>query len=130
MGPRYKRLKREGRLQVAKHHWLPKFDGKNIVKGYSKHFAVDKLCAVFELRMLGYEISETYVDQLKVDVEHRRLANENKKRLKELEEQQDDWSDETFAFIAGHTSNGVPYGVTWGEMDDCEGDYLDEELPF
>lgn len=25
-------------------------------------------------------------------------------------------SDETFHFIAGYTSNGVPFGVTWEEM--------------
>lgn len=25
-------------------------------------------------------------------------------------------SDEVFAFIAGYTSGGVPYGVTWEEM--------------
>ena len=108
---------------------MPKYDGKNIVNGYSNHFGVDKLCAVFELRMLGYKISETYVVQLKADMERRRLAKEKNKQLKELEEQSNDWSDGTFAFIAGYTSNGVPYGLTWDEIDDSEGDYL-EELPF
>lgn len=29
-------------------------------------------------------------------------------------------SDETFAFIAGYTSGGVPYGVTWEEMEEIE----------
>ena len=31
-------------------------------------------------------------------------------------------SDETFAFIAGYTSGGAPYGVTWGEMEDADGE--------
>ncbi len=44
---RHKRLKREGRLQAAK-YWLPKYNGKNIVKGYSKHFGVNIICAVDE----------------------------------------------------------------------------------
>ena len=29
-------------------------------------------------------------------------------------------SDETFAFIAGYASGGVPYGVTWEEMEEIE----------
>ena len=29
-------------------------------------------------------------------------------------------SDETFAFIAGYTSGGAPYGVTWDEMEEIE----------
>ena len=28
--------------------------------------------------------------------------------------------DETFAFIAGYTSGGAPYGVTWEEMEEIE----------
>ncbi|WP_334074096.1 hypothetical protein [Paenibacillus sp. A14] len=27
------------------------------------------------------------------------------------------WSDETFAFIAGYTEWGFPYGITWAEME-------------
>ena len=27
-------------------------------------------------------------------------------------------SDETLAYIAGYTSEGVPYGVTWEEWDE------------
>ena len=29
-------------------------------------------------------------------------------------------SDDTFAFIAGYTSGGAPYGVTWEEMEEIE----------
>ena len=45
-------------------------------------------------------------------------------------------SDETFYYIAGYTSNGVPYGVTWEEMglnpfeDEKFGEDDIEELPF
>lgn len=118
MGPRHKRLNRQGRLQAAK-HWLPKYDGKNIVKGYAKHFGVNLLCAVLELQMLGYEISPTYIDQLKAyEIQRQKLA-EQKRLMKELQEQQDMYpdSDETFYYIAGYTSNGVPYGITWDEIE-------------
>ncbi len=26
-------------------------------------------------------------------------------------------SDENFCFIVGYTSNGVPYGITWDDVD-------------
>jgi hypothetical protein len=31
-----------------------------------------------------------------------------------------DVSDGEFSFIAGYTSNGVPYGIRRGEMDDLD----------
>ena len=40
--PRHKRMNRAERLQAAK-HWLPKYEGKSIVRGYSKHFGVTKI---------------------------------------------------------------------------------------
>ena len=57
-------MKRSHRLQAAK-RWIHKYNGKNIVKGYSKHFAVDKICAAKELKILGQSILEEYIDQLK-----------------------------------------------------------------
>ena len=44
--------------------------------------------------------------------------------------------DDIFAFIAGYTSSGVAYGITWEEMESIEGEEgngsKDEEidLPF
>ena len=84
-GPRHKRLKKSSRLQAAK-CWISKYDGENLVKGYSKHFAVDKLCAVKELRGLGYEISEEYVEQLKCSIEMQSQLNQKRRVLKEEKE--------------------------------------------
>ena len=46
-------------------------------------------------------------------------------------------SDEYFGFIAGYTSNGVPYGLTHEEMDEIKADIKNEktdnkniDLPF
>jgi len=116
--PRHKRLKRESRLQAAK-HWLPKYEGKHIVKGYSKHFGVNKLCAALELRLLGYEISEHYIDNLKADEVRRQKINARRKKTKALNLQDtiDEYSDDTYYFIVGYTSNGVPYGITWAEIE-------------
>lgn len=42
-------------------------------------------------------------------------------------------SDETLAFIAGYTSGGVPFGITWEEMEAIEqreNDILGEERSY
>jgi len=80
--PRHKRLKKESRLQAAI-CWIPKYDGKNLGKGYSKHFAVDKLCAVKELTLLGYKINDEYVEQLKCSIEMQIKFNRKRKELRE-----------------------------------------------
>ena len=55
-------------------------------------------------------------------LKQKRLQKEKKKREKyeTIYEDCDDW----FAFIAGYTSGGAPYGTTWEEMG------IDPELPF
>ena len=42
-----------------------------------------------------------------------------KKKQEELEDRLFE-SDDTFAFIAGYTSGGASYGVTWEEMEEIE----------
>lgn len=113
--------KREKRLNSAK-TWIKTYPGKNLVKGYSKKYGVDKLCAVKELRMIGVEISETYEKQLILSMEalkKQRLASK-KKREEAMKETLEFDSDEHFAMIIGYTSGGFPYGVTHEEMEKIE----------
>jgi len=127
--PRHKRMNRSSRLQAAK-HWVPKYEGKNLISGYSKHFAVDKLCAAIELEMLGYPIKRNYKKKLKDDAKQKQRKGEKRKKLKRKEQMEDElWedSDETFAFIAGYTSGGAPYGITWEEWEVIE--KAEEENP-
>lgn len=124
--PRHKRMDRARRLQAAK-YWIPKYEGNNIVRGYWRHFGVTPVCAALELRMLGIKISDEYITKLQADEEARCKANERRRQLKEEREWMDKYldSDETFSFIAGYTSNGVPFGVTreeTGQEDDNEFD--------
>lgn len=119
LSPRRKRMTRLGRIESAKAtRWVEKYDGKNLIKGYVKWFAVDLLCAVAELRMLGVEISRERENQLRGTVEAR--AAERKLRIEatpqaEFEDLYPD-CDGTFAYNAGNTSGCLPYGVTWGEV--------------
>ena len=45
-----------------------------------------------------------------------RKTNKNKRRKKRNIDDFQIEQDENFSFIAGYTSGGAPYGVTWEEM--------------
>ena len=137
--PRHKRMKRPARLQAAR-TWLAKYPGKNVVTSYKKHFAVDALCALAELQMLGVRLDPEYVQRVRSSeqsrIEARRRERERRKASAGPPEL-DGESDETFAYIAGYTGWGFPYGITWEEMVGCEGAAWesgcaqdDEEIPF
>jgi len=110
---------REKRLRSAT-TWIKTYSGSEIVKGYSKKYSVDKLCAVKELRMLGVEISEEYEKQLINSMEalRKQRLSFKKKREDELNASCGFDSDENFAMIMGYTSGGFPYGVTHEEMEE------------
>ncbi|EHQ27696.1 hypothetical protein [Mucilaginibacter paludis] len=106
--------KRPQRLLLAK-QWLAVYGGKNKVRGYAKHFRVDLLCAIKELRLLDVEVSIAYENGIKTTVaamEKKQLKSERQKNEQDGEPVHDD----VFAYIAGYTSGGAPYGLTWEEM--------------
>jgi hypothetical protein len=58
-------------------------------------------------------------NQKKMRLAKRKKMAEKKQREQELEDFFSD-SDEYFAYIVGYTSGGVPYGITWEEMEKLE----------
>ena len=111
-------MNRNARLQSAR-HWITSYSGRDIVKGYRKWFGVDTVCAILELRRLGVDMPETRLFEAKRTEEttaQRRLEQ----RRQAAEAAPCDESDESFAFIAGCTLNGVPYGVSWEELEDTD----------
>lgn len=98
-------MKREARFQTAK-HWIRKYEGKHIIKGYSKHFGVNKLCAIKELEMLRYNFKPEYIKQIKGRWATERL-NEymvkdftmNDERLKEMKNLGQDYKDDFDIFV-------------------------------
>ena len=127
--PRLKGVKRTDRRQSAK-HWLQEFNGENVIRAYQKRYGVDWLCAVKELNMLGVELDSIYVKKLQETVESQIKWNQRRKLEKQKEDEQlcnrYSYSDENFFFIAGYTSGGMLYGVTWEEAEK-EGLLEDEE---
>ncbi len=113
--PRRLRMNRATRLESAK-HWLPTYEGRDVVKGYRKWYGVSTVCAIIELRQLGVKIDEQRLIQAKRTEEStaRQRAKKKQERTEKLaaEEIRPGESDENLAHIAGYTNWGFPYGVT------------------
>lgn len=123
--PRVKRMKQALRLELAK-HWLPTITGKSTIKGYRKYYGVNVESAIHELRLLGITLSEQETIQAIAGEKQRQLANQARKNKRlekaqhvkeQLEATRYSESDETYAYIAGYTNWGFPYGITWEEME-------------
>ena len=62
------------------------------------------------------KVKKTEAEKLAI----KRAARRARKRKAQKQQEQDgslsNWQDDRFFFIAGYTSGGAPYGVTWEEM--------------
>jgi len=92
--------------------WLRSYPGKNIARGYRKHFGVDTVCAIRELRLLGVAIDPAY-ERAVFAASHPR----NKKRKREEKFLISEETFYGFAFIAVYTAGGAPYGITIEEAE-------------
>ena len=110
--------------------WVAEYDGTayggDIIKAYRKKFAVDRMKAVAELQLLGVSLTNEQIDREKEAVkayqELQRVKKAKRKMIREQKRMKKDnpvfheEQDDTFYYIAGYTSGGAPYGVTWEEM--------------
>lgn len=110
--------------------WMAEYDGTayggDIIKAYRKKFAVDRMKAVEELQLLGVPLTKEQIDREKAAVKaYQELQRAKKAKRKRTREQgriqkgdllffED--QDDIFYYIAGYTSGGAPYGITWEEM--------------
>ena len=108
--------RKEARLRKGK-QWLLTYTGspKKMNKHYRERFHVDAVTAAKDLQELGVNYTQEQLDQRRME----REAKE-RERLGELYED----CDGRFAFIAGYTDGGAPYGVMWEEVG------IDPGLPF
>lgn len=124
-----KAMKFAERKQKAE-KWVTEYDstlyGGDIIKAYRKKFAVDRMKAVEELQLLGVSLAKEQIDREKAAVkayqEIQKAKRAKRKRIREQNKMQKDnpffreEQDDIFYYIAGYTSGGTPYGVTWEEM--------------
>ena len=116
--------------KIKAEKWVAEYDGTpyggDIIKAYRKKFAVDRMKAVAELQMLGVSLTKEQIDREKAAVKAyqdiQKAKKAKRKRLREQRKMQKsdiaDYleQDDRFYYIAGYTSGGAPYGVTWEEM--------------
>ena len=112
-----KGLSRAARLKQAK-QWLAGYRGKIPVRGYQKWFGVDGVCAVVELRMLGVDIPDSRLEQARRAEQARATHRARQREKYTARSSTSDWDDE-FAFIAGYTEGGAPYGIRWDDEDEA-----------
>lgn len=117
-------LSKEERLEKAK-VWIEQFEGDNIIKAYSKITGFNLKNAMNELRRLGAPLDSEEIARVKQTIQNRKLHNQRKREKKKREREEQELlayldSDETFAYIAGYTSGGAPYGVTHEQMQELE----------
>jgi len=116
--PRTLRMNRAGRLQSAR-HWLATQTGRSpvqIARSYRKRYGVDWPCAIHELSQLGILLDSAWVAQLNLSLlgAHRARRQRGGATQAMADWEQADSNDE-FAYIAGYTANGFPFGLTWDE---------------
>lgn len=106
---------KEVRLKKAR-QWVLTYNGtpKHMARNYRKRFHVDITTAISDLKAIGVEFTQEYLDAVKAS-EAERIRQ---KHLKEQQEQPvfNKFQDDRFAFIAGYTDGGAPYGITWEEL--------------
>ena len=106
----------EARIRKAR-QWVLTYQGKHIVRAYRKRFGVDAACALRDLGEVGALSPEKLAEMQRAEqirLERLRLEREER-RFRTLYEHRPN-SNEDFYYIAGYTSGGAPYGITWTEM--------------
>ncbi len=111
-----KQRRQAQRLQSAQ-AWLSTYEGKNVVRGYRRWYGVDWPTAFRELEMLGVTFDPAYKEQALSATERQAEARRQRKQKRSVEQENLPGveQDEHFAFIAGYTGGGAPYGLTWEE---------------
>jgi hypothetical protein len=114
-------MKRGARLSSAR-RWLATQKNRTpvqVAKSYRKRYGVDWPCAIHELALLGVSIDPGWVEQLNRSLDGNRRARARRNAARNLNPNSFGGdSDDSFAYIAGYTENGIPFGVTWDEIED------------
>lgn len=113
-----KKARHDARIRMAR-QWFAAYKGteKHIVHAYREKFKVDVLTALDDLGKIG-ALTPEQIDR-KRQAEEKRIARMwLEKEEQELQDFYDRFPDsnDQFFFIAGYTSGGAPYGVTWEQM--------------
>jgi hypothetical protein len=83
---------KEQKKREAAASWLKQYSGKNVLRGYCKHYGVDWRCTAIELKQLGVHLDPEYLKQR--EITEQELAKSRKQRKSQkTEESSDPWYD-------------------------------------
>ncbi len=132
-----KAARHAARIRMAR-QWFAAYKGtgKHIVRAYREKFKVDVMTALNDLGEIGALTPDELAAKKRAEgsrIEQKWREREDRKQ-QELYDRFPDSNDQFF-YIAGYTSGGAPYGVTWEEMglqpyqdpDDIDWDELEED---
>jgi hypothetical protein len=71
-------MKRSARIQSAA-SWLKKYDGKNLLRAYCKHYGVDWRCAAIELKQLGVHLDPDYLRQREISEQQQAKSRQRRR---------------------------------------------------
>lgn len=113
-----KAARHSARIRMAR-QWFAAYKGtgKHIVHAYREKFKVDVMTALNDLAEIGAISPDELAAKRRAEelrIEQKWMERERKKSQTVYDSFPD--SDDRFFFIAGYTSGGAPYGVTWEEM--------------
>ena len=124
------------RQKWAQDFSCPIGSGDSLIKGYKRQFGLDRVNAMKELQSMGYVFPQKVIDRQYRIVETEKQQKAAKKKKRKMRKQESEFiredQDDRFFYIAGYTSGGAPYGLTWEEMgmkpyeDMDDGDVEDE----
>ena len=118
--PKRKNFNRKQRLASAK-NWVSTYEGENIARAYRKYYGIDWMATFIELEILGIEIDSKYKESVMESIHGQAEAKRQERKQENMIEDELLFDqDYDFAYIAGYTSGGFPYGVTWEEMESSE----------
>ena len=104
-------MKRPARLQSAV-SWLKQYSGKNVLRGYCKHYGVDWRCAAIELKQLGVHLDPDYLKRR--EITEQQLANSRKRRREARTEEASPNVGMSTTLLWKHTSpRTTPHCMPW-----------------
>lgn len=113
-----KKARHDVRIRMAR-QWFSTYKGTgdHIVHAYRQKFKVDVMTALNDLSEIGALTPEQA--SMKRQAEEKRIEHlwleKGERKLQDFYDRFPD-SDDQFFYIAGYTSGGAPYGVTWEQM--------------
>lgn len=91
------------------------------IKGAAIWVSYDEFLVIFQKKLIRFHeriltAGLPEIQEKKPKQPTGKKPRKKKKSKNKLENDWNDFQDDRFFFIAGYTSGGVPYGITWEEM--------------